>query len=547
MCNDVWLHGPNWLRLVSEEWPKRADYELTPEEDCERRTKLEKTLSFLCGVQANMSLLLDLNRCSNLRKLFRVTSWILRFIHNTGHKDKKRDELSVEELNGAEVMWVKTVQGEVFTDELSCLKQGKQISKSSSILELNPFLDEEGIMHVRGRLQKSTLPYLQKHPIIMPAKHPFVNLLVWDAHLKVFHGGISETLTEIRERYWIIKGRQSVKNILKKCTLCKRFNSSPGTQVMAPLPATRIEQSPPFSVVGIDFGGPLYTKDCDQKHYIVLFTCGVSRAIHLEFVNSLTTETFLLALRRFIARRGLCSQILTDNAKTFKRSELEIKNLWTVISHPTVKDFYASHKIQWNYIAEKAAWWGGFYERLIRSVKLALRKTLGKTTLSREELETLIIEIESVVNSRPLTYVFSDIHEPVPLTPAHMLLGRRVNSLPPARLKFDSNLINRKMLIKRFNYRERLINMFWNRWKKEYLIMLRSTHCFKPKSNITDFKIDDIVLINDDKLPRHFWKLGRVVTVFPGRDGKIRSCEIKTDTSVIKRPVQLLYNLEINE
>ncbi|GBN18015.1 hypothetical protein AVEN_157137-1 [Araneus ventricosus] len=189
-----------------------------------------------------------------------------------------------------------------------------------------------------------------------------------------------------------------------------------------------MEQLPPFSIVGIDFGGLLYTKNSDNKNYIVLFTCGVTRAVHLEMVDNLTTETFLLALRRFIARRGLCSEIRSDNARTFKKAELELKRLCTIINHPIMKDFYASHKIQWRFIVEKAAWWGGFYERLIRSVKLALRKTLGKTSLCREELETLLIEIEGVLNSRPLTYVFSEFQGPVPLSPVHMLLGRRVNS-----------------------------------------------------------------------------------------------------------------------
>ncbi|GFS33764.1 integrase catalytic domain-containing protein [Trichonephila inaurata madagascariensis] len=160
-----------------------------------------------------------------------------------------------------------------------------------------------------------------------------------------------------------------------------------GVQVTAPLPALRVEQSAPFSVVGIDFGGPLYTKD-ENKHYIVLFTCAVTRALHLELVNNLTTETFLLALRRFISRRGLCSKILTDNARTFKRSEIELQNLWKVISDPTVKAFYASHKIYWQFIIDRAPWWGGFYERLIRTVNLALRKTVLRTTSFRDELET---------------------------------------------------------------------------------------------------------------------------------------------------------------
>ncbi|GFW96966.1 integrase catalytic domain-containing protein [Trichonephila clavipes] len=290
-----------------------------------------------------------------------------------------------------------------------------------------------------------------------------------------------------------------------------------GVQVTAPLPALRVEQSAPFSVVGIDFGGPLYTKD-ENKHYIVLFTCAVTRALHLELVNNLTTETFLLALRRFISHRGLCSKILTDNAKTFKKSELELKNLWKIISDPTVKAFYASHKIYWQFIMERAPWWGGFYERLIRTVKLALRKTVGRATLFRDELETLLIEIEGGLNSRPLTYIFSEFNEPEPLTPSHMILGRRVNSLPPARLNFDSNLSNRKVLIKRFNYREILHNMFWTKWSKEYICMLKSAHCVKPTGEIKEFKIDDVVLINDEKFPRHFWKLGKVVDVFPGRD-----------------------------
>ncbi|GFX91998.1 integrase catalytic domain-containing protein [Trichonephila clavipes] len=123
-------------------------------------------------------------------------------------------------------------------------------------------------------------------------------------------------------------------------------------------------------MVGIDFGDPLNTKD-ENKHYIVLLMCAVTRALRLELVNNLTTETFLLALRRFISC-GMCSKILTENAKTFKRSELEQKNLWKVMSYPTLIAFYASHKIYWQFIIERAPWWGGFYERLVRTVKLAL-------------------------------------------------------------------------------------------------------------------------------------------------------------------------------
>ncbi|KAF8795705.1 hypothetical protein HNY73_000172 [Argiope bruennichi] len=180
-------------------------------------------------------------------------------------------------------------------------------------------------------------------------------------------------------------------------------------------------------------------------------------------------------------------------------------------------------------------------------VKLSLRKTLGKTTLSREELKALIIEIVGVLDSRPLTYVFSDFQEPVPLTPAHLLLGRRVNSLPPASLTIYTNLSSKKIVIKSFNYRGRLKNHFWKKRLKEYLLMLRSTHYVKPTDKVRGFKVDEIILIDGDKLPRQFWKLEKIVAVFPGKDGKVRSCQVKTNISVIKRNIKLLYNLEMDE
>ncbi|GFW42695.1 integrase catalytic domain-containing protein [Trichonephila clavipes] len=146
--------------------------------------------------------------------------------------------------------------------------------------------------------------------------------------------------------------------------------------------------------------------------------CAVTTALHLELVNNLTTEMFLLALRRFISRRGLCSKIFTDNTKTFKRYKLELKNLWKVSSNPTVTAFYASHNIYRQFIIERAPWWGDFYERLVWTVKLALQKTVGRT-LFCNELETLLIEIEGVLNYCPLTYIFSEFNEPEPLTPSH--------------------------------------------------------------------------------------------------------------------------------
>lgn len=185
-----------------------------------------------------------------------------------------------------------------------------------------------------------------------------------------------------------------------------------------------------------------------------------------------------------------------------------------------------------------------------KPVKTCLRKILGKAYLGYEELQTLITEVEAVVNSRPLTYLHSDSQELSPLTPAHFLVGQRITTLPTSQPIPTSNArkVDGEQLTKRWNYRWRLMNQFWNRWKNEYLMELRSAHYVNPVSKVTPFKVGDVVFIHEDKLPRHVWKMGRVEEVFIGRDGKIRSCSIKLPSnSVIKRPIQLLHRLEMDE
>ncbi|GFW36153.1 integrase catalytic domain-containing protein [Trichonephila clavipes] len=208
-----------------------------------------------------------------------------------------------------------------------------------SKLCLNPFLDINGVLRVTGRLGKTThLSTNEKHPIILPSKSRLTELLILESHKQVFHSGVSHTLVEVREKHWILKARQTIKYLLKKCITCNRFNSNPGSQVIAPLPDVRMTESPPFSVVGLDFVGPLFVKYNDAKQYILLITCAATRSIHLELVGSMTTDTFLLAFRRFVAQRGLCSIVVSDNARTLKRAELELQQMWKVLNQADVKN-----------------------------------------------------------------------------------------------------------------------------------------------------------------------------------------------------------------
>ena len=283
------------------------------------------------------------------------------------------------------------------------------------------------------------------------------------------------------------------------------------------------------------------------KSYIALFTCAVTRAVHLELVSDLSTENFLLALKRFISRRGLCKVIYSDNAKTFKRADQDLKELWKGIKDPQLREFFSEKGIVWRFIAERAAWWGGFWERLVRSVKIILRKVLGRARLNFEEMCTILTEAEAIINSRPLTFVHNDVDEPQPLTPAHFLVGQRLTCLPPKPFPADTNhpTANKEEMTRRWRYRQRLMTNFWNRWRREYLLDLKSAHrCDIPQPSL--LKVGDVVLIGEDNTPRQSWRLGRIQELFPGRDGLVRSCTVRTSSgTLLRRPIQLLYSLEI--
>ena len=294
------------------------------------------------------------------------------------------------------------------------------------------------------------------------------------AHNRVFHNGVRETLTEVRASYWIIRGRAVIKQFISHCVVCKRYEgkhySVPGPP---PLPAFRVQEAPPFSTVGVDFAGPLFVSEkggYEGKVWVCLFTCCITRAVHLDVVTNMSSEYFIRCFRRFSARRGLPSRIISDNAKTFKSTAKVLKE---IMNHPDVHRYLENARVEWKFNVEKAPWWGGVFERLIRSVKRCLRKIIGRAKLSLEELSTIVIEVEMVVNSRPLTYVsLTDLEEPV--TPSHLLIGRRLLSLPESLLYEGSDdedyNATPQLLSNRMKYLNKIMDHFWKRWKSSIFL-----------------------------------------------------------------------------
>lgn len=277
----------------------------------------------------------------------------------------------------------------------------------------------------------------------------------------------------------------------------------------------------------------------------MLLTCAAVRAVHSELVSDLTTESCLLALRRFIARRGTPRIIYSDNAKTFKRASFELSKIFDLKASESFHGFLSDHRIKWKFIVERAPWWGGFWERLAGVVKSSLKAAVGRATSNADQLVTLLTEVESVVNARPLTYSSEDSSDLAPLTPAHFLHGTQgyANSLSSEE---DQRSSNGPTLRKQWTNRLRLLSTFKKRWVKEYLQQLGLLHYVKHPPT-TYLKIGDVTLLHDSSLPRTLWQLAIIERTFPDRDGKVRACEIRlSNISILRRPIQLLYPLEIS-
>ena len=336
--------------------------------------------------------------------------------------------------------------------------------------------------------------------------------------------------------------------MIGKCQICRRLEGKAyKSPPVAELPNFRVNETLPFSNTGVDFAGPLFVKTDTgemKKVYIALFTCCVTRAIHLELVEDLHTMSFVNCLRRFCSRRGTPRLINSDNAKTFKAADKLLDRLAT--DH-TFLEFLDHRRIVWKFNLPLSSWWGGYWERMVGCVKRCLRKVLGNARLTRDELSTVFTEVESTLNSRPLTYLYDELGEA--LTPSHLLHGHRLSHLSEGinpEIDHEDDVDN---LSRRFLYLTKKLSHFWNRWRKEYLTDLREFH--KMQSRKTDsIEIGDLVLLQEDSIKRGQWKIAVVEKLINGKDGEIRGAVMrkagKGEPETLIRPLQKLFPLEIS-
>jgi len=533
--NQIWFTGPQWLVNSESEWPTES------KQICEV-PEMKKDICLHTSTSSEFELL---TKFSSYSKLLRITAYCLRFrrvVTLTG-------PLSAEEINESEARILKILQSSEFSTEIKTLQTGGSL-KRSRIANLSPFLDENHLIRVGGRLQRARMSFTQKHPILLPSRHHVTDCIIRETHQKHYHTGIQTTLYIIRQRFWLLDGRNQVRKIIRACTRCSRFKADSAVYKMGNLPAARVREAIPFTNTGIDFCGPFFIKEKKYRNrsrvkiYVCIFVCMSIKAVHLEVVSDMTTDGFIAALRRFIARRGFPEHIYSDNGTNFVGANNQLQELYALLNSDNHKNvtcnFASNHRIKWHFIPPVAPHFGGLWESTVRIFKHHFKRVIGDSLFTFEKLNTFITEIEAILNSRPISTLSSDPNDLLVLTPAHCLVGKALTTLPEGDLSFvpDNRLSTWQHITK-------VRQDFWSRWNVEYLNELQRR--VKWLEHAPNLDHGAVVLIKERNLPCTQWALGRVVKLHTGDDGIARVATIKTATGEIKRPTRLLCPLPVEQ
>lgn len=484
------------------------------------------------------------NKFSNFCKLQRTTAYIKRFIYNCQHtRNKILGPLTVTELNSAVEILCRQVQRDSYCKQYLQLLHKRPLSPKDRLLKLNPFIDHTGLIRVGGRLSNSHYDYYTKHPILLDASHHITKILVSHYHKILLHAGPQLLLSSLRHKYWIVNGRNLCRNTTRKCISCLRFAGKTYQPIMGNLPLQRLQADYPFTHTAVDYAGPIMIanrkgRGCQlKKAYIAVFVCLAVRAVHIELVTDLSSDGFIAALNRFIARRGKPATIYSDNGTNFVGACNEIAKFLKTQSN-NITSYAGTSEINFTFSPAYSPHFNGVAEGSVKSIKKHLKHVLSMAHLDYEEMNTVLVQIEAILNSRPLTPISSDPSDLVPLTPAHFLIGRTLTMLPAPQVE-QAPLHT----LSRYKRIQLLKTHFWNRFYKEYVSELQIRN--KWTTNRGQPQPGDMVLVKDDRLPPNRWLLGRVTAVYPGSDSINRVADVATTTGTLRRAWNRLCPLPV--
>ncbi|XP_036347065.1 uncharacterized protein LOC118756406 [Rhagoletis pomonella] len=478
LASSIWYTGPTFLYKPMEVWPKNENKGVDMETvEAERRKS-----AFTTTIKTN-HILEVVNKKSSYTSSIRLIGWMFRFANNLRPvvKSNESGPLSSKELHHALLCIIWNIQQEHFANDIHLLQ--KNLTTNGQLRYLNPFLESVRgfqLLRVGGRLKQADIPEERKHPLLLPSKCEFIINYVRHLHHSHYHAGPKALVALIRLKFWIINAREVARRVVRSCIHCVRYKPKLMEQVMGHLPVERLTPSRPFARCGIDFCGPVdvYLRirgKIPYKAYIAIFVCLATKAVHIEIVSNLSTEA-------------------------------------------------APH-------------FGGIWEAAVKSAKGHLNRSMANSRLTYEELTTALVEIEAVMNSRPITPLSSDPNDYEALTPGHFIIGDALKALPERNV--SSNISHAQQWAQIATIKQN----FWKQWSHEYINELQvRSKWFADRPNIEN---NTMVIIHEDNLPPQKWLMGRIVNCIPGKDSKIRVVDVRTSKGIIRRPIHKLAVLPV--
>ncbi|PIC11870.1 hypothetical protein B9Z55_028783 [Caenorhabditis nigoni] len=575
----MWHNGPIFLHLPEDQWPKwLEDIPDNPREfhillvgasmmttDTEE-TKVEKEEKLEESGQTKSSTIVPYDRTNSLRKLTSVVRYGLQFVLNIVKKRNARfpekkvsfggytmRQFQLAADDNDEITKRRIARTFIISDHYKDAEETLQVTPPQ---QFQPQLGADGLYRHNRPFIKSTNPSIgseMKHPIILIDKHPLARMLVYEIHESLLHQGIKQVVYEVQKRYWIKNIGRLVRKVRASCTRCQKLHARPFKYPYADaLPSVRCQIVVPFSCVGLDLFGPLYHKSKygEGKVWVLIVTCMVTRGVHLEIMPDNTTVSFITSLGRVFARRGVPQYILSDNAPTFKLGyDMMNTDLKTLVNQSaSLTSYLAEKEIEVKLITPFSPWKGAVYERLIAIAKNMIFKVIGTNRVSLLDLESLLIEVEGIMNNRPITPNQQHLVDSEAVRPIDFLLPNARLSLPIDRegvvsviRKGATEQLTRKLMEGTNALKEKL----WNRFSEEYLNFLRESVNRKAAHSRITPAVGQVVLVVTNLVKRYKWPLGRIEELLYSSEGKVQSVRVKVGKNVVEKSVSHLIPLEV--
>lgn len=537
--NTVWFNGPTLLQ---------TDF---PPSDCTDSSKVEtpylpdvKQAVLTATTTPESNPIFELTeKISDFGKLRRITSYVLRFIRNCKLKKQERSDslaIAYSEITNASNCLVNCIQNCQFPGLAASLAKGKCPANLSS---LTPFVDPNGLIRVGGRLEHANLEFESKHPLLLPKNCNFSKIICRYYHTKCYHGGSNLSIGLLRATYWITHGKQLMKSVIHKCTICGKWNPKHPSPIQGQIPAYRLESTFPFrNSVGLDCMGPYQFKLTQRKNspsaklWGLIFVCEATRASHIEVLTSMNAKHFLAAVDRYTARRATPRVFRADCGSNFTAGFKQLSEFARCLTEnkDSIISELGSRSIEFQHIPAYTPWMGS-WEPMVKCCKKLL-KVLLTEPMYLEEYITTFTKVESMMNSRPYLEPSNDIKDGLELLcPANFLVGGPFATAPSPPIENPNDIKPHC----RWDRIKSIINQFWKRWHKEVLHTLMQTNKWK-KGDKSDLKENQLVWVPDTRSNPASWPIGKISKIYPDSKGIVRVVDVTTASGILRRAARNL-------